>query len=279
MKFTKMQGIGNDYVYVNCFDEQVDHPEKLAIEMSERHFGVGADGLVLIMPDEKADFRMRMFNADGSEGEMCGNATRCIGRYVYDRGLTNKTEFTLNTLAGIKNISLRIDNGIVKSVTVDMGEPILEGSCIPVCKNEQQIIDHPLAVLDRTLLFTCVSMGNPHAVTFVEATKDYEVEKYGTVAEKDDFFPNRANIEFVQVVDDSHLNMRVWERGSGETWACGTGACAVLVAAVLKGYCKRSAEISLLGGALHIHWNEKNNHVYMTGPAEYSFDGEWLKPL
>lgn len=274
-----MQGIGNDYVYVNCFEERVDNPEKLAREMSERHFGVGADGLVLILPDEQADFRMRMFNADGSEGEMCGNATRCIGRYVYDRGLTQKTEFTLNTLAGIKNISLLVNDGVVKSVTVDMGEPILSGRQIPVDIDKNPVIDHPLEVLDRTLLFTCVSMGNPHAVTFVDNVKNIEIEKYGPAAEKNCFFPNKANIEFVQVVNQERLMMRVWERGSGETWACGTGACAALVAAVLKGYSKREADICLLGGVLHIQWAKEDNHVYMTGPAEYSFDGEWLRPL
>ena len=277
MKFTKMQGIGNDYIYVNCFEEEVENPAELAIAMSERHFGVGADGLVLILPDEQADFRMRMFNADGSEGEMCGNAARCIGKYVFDQRLTNKTNFTLNTLAGIKPISLQISAGIVDLVTVDMGEPILEGEKIPTLSNACPVIDQSIKVLDEEFLFTCISMGNPHAVCFVEDTDNLDVETYGTVVQADSFFPNKANIEFVQVIDEAHLKMRVWERGSGETLACGTGACASLVAAVLKGYSRREAVLSLLGGQLTIKWDERDNHVYMTGPAAYSFDGVWLQ--
>ncbi len=276
MKFTKMQGCGNDYIYVNCFEEKVENPEELAIIMSERHFGVGADGLVLIMPDEEADFRMRMFNADGSEGEMCGNATRCIGKYVYDRGLTTKESISLSTKAGIKYLQFHLVDGKVDTVTVDMGAPILEGEKIPVLSDKNPVIGEKLTVLDRDFLFTCVSMGNPHAVTFVDNTAEFEVERYGKIAEVDAFFPKKANIEFAQVIDSKHMQMRVWERGSGETLACGTGACATVVAGVLNGLTEREVDITLLGGTLHIHWDQKTNHVFMTGPAKFSFDGNWL---
>jgi diaminopimelate epimerase len=276
MKFSKMQGCGNDYIYVNCFEEKVENPERLAVAMSERHFGVGADGLVLILPDDEADFRMRMFNADGSEGEMCGNASRCIGKYVYDKGLTQKQKVSLNTKAGIKYLDLHVVNGKVDTVTVDMGEPILEGKRIPVLSDKNPVIGEKLTVLDKDFLFTCVSMGNPHAVTFVESTKDFEVEGYGKAVQVLPFFPNQANIEFAQVIDRSHIHMRVWERGSGETLACGTGACATVVAAVLNGLTERSVAITLLGGTLQIDWDEKTNHVFMTGPARFSYDGVWL---
>lgn len=279
MKFTKMHGCGNDYIYMNCLEEKIQEPEKLAIAMSERHRGVGSDGLVLILPDEKADFRMRMFNADGSEGEMCGNAIRCIGKYVSDRGLTSKDEVSVNTLAGIKYLKLHKKNNVVEAVTVDMGEPILEGKKIPVSCSEEKVIGAELTLLDRTFPFTCVSMGNPHAVTFIEDTNQFDVHGYGRIGEVHDFFPQKANIEFAQVVDESHIKMRVWERGSGETLACGTGACATLVAAHLNGYCGREADIILLGGTLHIRWEEADNHVYMTGPAEFSFDGIWLQEV
>lgn len=276
MKFTKMQGCGNDYIYVNCFEESVENPNQLAIDMSERHFGVGSDGLVLILPDQEADFRMRMFNADGSEGEMCGNAIRCIGKYVFDRGLTTKTEVSVNTKAGIKYLQLHLKAGVVDTVTVDMGMPILEGEKIPVSSKNNPVIGEKLEVLDKEFSFTCVSMGNPHAITFVEDTANFEVEKYGKVAEMDTFFPNKANIEFAQIIDKNHMNMRVWERGSGETLACGTGACATVVASVLNGYTEREVDVVLLGGTLHIHWDENTNHVFMTGPARFSFDGVWL---
>ncbi len=234
MKFTKMEGCGNDYIYINCFEETVTNPQQLAITMSERHFGVGADGIVLIMPSEEADFNMRMFNADGSEGEMCGNASRCVGKFVYDRGLTNKTSISLSTLAGIKYLQLHIKNGVVDTVTVDMGEPIFEGKKIPTISDKEFVQKEVLSAKEKTFEMTCVSMGNPHAVTYVENTDNFEVEKYGSVLEINPFFPNKANIEFVQVIDDTHLKMRVWERGSGETMACGTGACATLVASVRK---------------------------------------------
>ena len=277
MRFTKMEGCGNDYIYINCFEEEVKWPEALAVAMSERHFGVGADGLVLILPSETADFRMRMFNLDGSEGEMCGNAVRCIGKYVYERGMTKKEEIALETLGGIKYLKLHIQQEQVIAVTVDMGEPILEAEKIPVRSEKHPVIGETLRVLDREFDFTCVSMGNPHAVTFVENTQDFEVEKYGSLVECAPIFPNRTNTEFVQVIDRTHLAMRVWERGSGETMACGTGASAALVAAVLNGLCERKVRIQLLGGTLEIEWRESDNHVYMTGPARFSFDGVWLR--
>lgn len=277
MKFTKMEGCGNDYIYINCFEETVNNPNQLAITMSERHFGVGADGIVLIMPSKEADFSMRMFNADGSEGEMCGNASRCVGKFVYDKGLTNKTNISLSTLAGIKYLQLHIKNDVVDTVTVDMGEPIFEGKKIPTISEKDFVQKEVLSAEDKTFKVTCVSMGNPHAVTYVENTENFEVEKYGRILENNPFFPNKANIEFVQVIDDTHLKMRVWERGSGETMACGTGACATLAATARNGICKREADIMLLGGILHIQWDEKNNHIYMTGEARFCFDGIWLK--
>lgn len=277
MRFTKMQGCGNDYIYINCFEEKVEHPEKLAIAMSERHFGVGSDGLVLILPAQTGDFRMRMFNLDGSEGEMCGNAVRCIGKYVYERGMTEKTRISLETAGGMKYLELYVKDGIVEAVTVDMGEPILEAEKIPVKSKKYPVLEERVTILDREFDFTCVSMGNPHGVTFVEQVADYPVEKYGRVAEIHPIFPKKANIEFVELVDDRHIRMRVWERGSGETLACGTGACAAAVASVLKGHCGRKIEVELIGGCLSIEWRESDNHVYMTGPAAFSFDGVWLR--
>ena len=277
MKFTKMEGCGNDYIYINCFEETVDNPQQLAIMMSERHFGVGADGIVLIRQDEKADFGMRMFNADGSEGEMCGNAIRCVGKFVYDRGLTKKTKLSVSTLAGIKYLELHIKNGVVDTVTVDMGEPIFDGKKIPTTSDKPFVQKELLYSKDKTFEMTCISMGNPHAVTYVENTDDFQVEKYGKLLEINDFFPNKTNVEFVQIIDQDHLKMRVWERGSGETMACGTGACAVVVATAKNSMCKREADVILLGGTLHIKWNEKDNHVYMTGEARFCFDGQWLK--
>ena len=246
--------------------------------MSDRHFGVGSDGLVLICPADNADFTMRMFNSDGSESEMCGNAIRCVGKYVYDRKLTDKTSISINTLAGIKYLELHIGNdGTVDTVTVDMGEPILEAEKIPVVSDKKPVIDEEIKILDKSFKFTCVSMGNPHAVTYVEDVKNFDVEKYGKVAEIDGHFPNRVNVEFVEKISDDFLRMRVWERGAGETWACGTGACATVVASILKGVCVRKTTVGLNGGDLIIEWKEENNRVYMTGPARYSFDGVWLK--
>lgn len=277
IKFTKMEGCGNDYIYINGFEEDILDINKLAIEMSERHFGVGSDGLVMILPADNADFTMRMFNSDGSESEMCGNAIRCVGKYVYDRKMTDKTTVSINTLAGIKVLELHLKDGVVDTVTVDMGEPILEADLIPVVSNKKPVVGETITALDKTFDFTCVSMGNPHAVTFIENTDLFEVEKYGSVLEVDDHFPRKANIEFAQVISKDYMKMRVWERGAGETWACGTGTCATVVAGVLNGLCDRKTTVKLLGGELFIEWNEENNHVYMTGPARFSFDGVWLK--
>ena len=279
MRFTKMQGCGNDYIYINCFEEKVENPEKLAIAMSERHFGVGSDGLVLIMPSETGDFRMRMFNLDGSEGKMCGNASRCVGKYVYERGLTDKTLVALETLGGMKYLDLHVEDGIVKSVTVDMGEPILEAAQIPVVSDKDQVIAETVQLLDKEFDFTCVSMGNPHAVAFIDNVKDFPLETYGKVSESHPMYPEQVNTEFVEVINEGYVKMRVWERGSGETWACGTGASAVAVACALNGKTGRKVDVELVGGTLTIEWKEEDNHVYMTGPAEFSFDGVWLQEV
>ncbi len=277
MRFTKMEGCGNDYIYINCLEETVAAPEKLAVAMSERHFGVGADGLVLILPSKTADFRMRMFNLDGSEGEMCGNAVRCIGKYVYERKLTEKKEITLETGGGLRHLTLNIKNGLVQTVGVDMGEPVLTAEKIPVLHETSPVIGKNIAVGEKQLSFTCVSMGNPHAVTFVEDTETFPVEKYGKAVEANPLFPKKTNVEFVQILSRNHIKMRVWERGSGETLACGTGACASVVAAILNGFCDREVKISLLGGELTVMWREGDNGVFMTGPAAFSFDGVWLR--
>ena len=261
MKFTKMQGIGNDYIYINCFEEAVDHPEELAKRISDRHFGVGSDGLVLICPDPDADFRMRMFNADGSESEMCGNAVRCIGKYVFERGLTKKTEVCLATKAGLRQISIRAANGRVDSVRVDMGEP-------EVRKDMERV-----TAKDRTFSFMRVGMGNPHAVIFLDEVDQFDVQGYGSVIECDPLFPNRTNTEFAAVLSDEKIRMRVWERGAGETLACGTGACATLAAACTRGMTRPKAELVLNGGSLWIEWDQKTNHIFQEGPAEFVFDG------
>lgn len=276
LKFTKMHGIGNDYVYVNCFKETVSDPEKLSIFVSDRHFGVGSDGLVLIMPSDKADFRMRMFNADGSEGMMCGNATRCIGKYVYDNGMTDKTDITLETKSGIKRLKLFVKDGKVETVLVDMGKAIIKPADIPVRSELDTFISQKIAVNGKEETVTCVSMGNPHCVLFTDTPVDtIELEKIGPYFENHELFPERINTEFANVLDDHTVKMRVWERGSGETWACGTGACAAAVAACLNGYCKQGEEITLKlrGGDLTITYNEDGT-VLMRGPAAKVFDGE-----
>lgn len=277
MKFTKMHGCGNDYVYINCFEEKVENPAELAIKMSNRNFGVGSDGIILICPDDEADFRMRMFNADGSESQMCGNGIRCVGKYVYDKGLTDKKQVSVNTLAGIKILDFEIEDGKVKLIKVDMGEPEFEAAKIPVVNDVSPVIDKMIKSHDKEFGFTCVSMGNPHAVAFIDDVKNFDIEKYGKVIETDEAFPERVNAEFVEIVTPSHAKMRVWERGSGETLACGTGTCASVVAGVLKGVLERKTQVDLLGGTLYIHWSEEDNHVYMTGPAEITFDGIWYK--
>ena len=276
MKFTKMQGIGNDYIYVNCFEEQVVNPEQLSVRLSDRRFGIGGDGLILIMPSQIADFKMRIFNADGSEAMMCGNGTRCIGKYVYEHGLTNKTHITLETNSGIKYLELHCTGDQVTSVTVDMGKAILTPREIPVESDSQEpFVAKPVQVGDRLERLTCVSVGNPHAIVFCDRVEDLDLEKLGPLFEHHAIFPDRVNTEFVRVIDDHTLQLRVWERGSGETLACGTGACATTVAAVLNGYCPQGEPIlvKLRGGDLTITY-QADGTVMMTGPAEEVFQGE-----
>ena len=275
MKFTKMHGIGNDYIYFNCFEETVSDPENLSIKLSDRHFGVGGDGIVLIMPSEKCDFRMRMFNADGSEGKMCGNATRCIGKYVYEKGLTDKTRITLETLSGIKVLDLEVKDGIVESVTVDMGKAVFTAKDIPVTADTDEVIEEPISLCGRNDKMTCVSMGNPHCVIFTEDIDSLELEKIGPYYENYEKFPERINTEFVEYIDSRTLKMRVWERGSGETLACGTGACATVSAAVRTGRCPADEfiEVRLLGGVLKVKY-QSDGTVIMKGPAAFSFEGE-----
>jgi diaminopimelate epimerase len=276
MKFTKMHGTGNDYIYVNGFIEVIDNPSEFAIKYSDRHKGIGSDGLVLILPSETCDFRMRMFNADGSESEMCGNASRCIGKYVYDKGMTTKTEVTLETLAGVKVLKLFLGaDGKVDTVTVDMGEPILVASEIPTVFEGEMLINKPVEFNNQiSYNITGVSMGNPHAVIFTKKIDKLNLPNIGPVIENAPIFPRRTNTEFIEVVTSDFIKMRVWERGSGETMACGTGACASVVAGVLNGLTKRKTTVELLGGNLQIEWNEADNHVYLTGEAVTVFEGE-----
>ena len=274
MKFTKMHGAGNDYIYVDCTQSVIDNPSQVAIDLSDRHFGIGSDGLILIKKSDKADFFMEMYNADGSQGQMCGNGIRCVGKFVYDKGLTTKQIVTIETLAGIKTLNLNTKDGKVQTARVDMGEPILEVSKIPVISEEMPVQNLKLKAIDKEFTFTCVSMGNPHAITVVENVKEFDVEKYGKVLEIDKAFPNKTNVEFIEIVDKQNIKMRVWERGAGETLACGTGACATAVACNLNGLTSRNVNIELLGGNLQIEWSSKDNHVYMTGPAVTVFEGE-----
>jgi len=275
MQFTKMHGIGNDYVFVDCFRQSLpEAPETLAPKISDRHFGVGGDGLILILPSDVADARMRIFNADGSEAEMCGNGVRCVAKYVYEHGIARKNPLNIETGRGVLTLHLEIKNDTVRTVTVDMGEPILEPPRVPVQLRGQAIVDHPLTVDDLTMAITCVSMGNPHCVIFVPRIEGDLVARIGPKLEKHPLFPNRTNVEFVEVLSQSEARMRVWERGSGETLACGTGACAVCVAGVLSRRLDRKVRVHLLGGDLEIEWKD-NNHVFMTGPAEEVFTGVW----
>jgi len=276
VRFTKMEGIGNDYVYVNCFAETVENPEELAVRMSRYHFGCGSDGLILIMPSDRADFRMRMFNNDGSESEMCGNGIRCVAKYCHDRGLTSKETITIETGGGVKTLHLNVVDGVTQSVRVDMGVPELDGAKIPSMMTGSPVKDCRIHVEDTEYTMTLVNMGNPHAVTFVDDPASASVTTHGPLLECHPMFPRKANIEFVQVIDRTHVKMRVWERGTGETLACGTGASAVLVACVLNGLTERTAQVELPGGKLQIEWNPMDNHVYMTGPATFVYDGEWL---
>lgn len=274
MRFTKMEGIGNDYVYINCFTETVENPESLAVAMSDRHFGIGGDGIILIKPSDKADFTMDMYNADGSRSEMCGNGIRCVGKYVYDYGLTDKTSIAIETLAGIKYLDLTVENGKVSMVTVDMGAPVLEAALVPVKSENEQVIDEKITVAGTDYYMTCVSVGNPHAVMFVEDTDTFPLETIGPLFEHHERFPNRVNAEFVQVLDRKTVKMRVWERGTGETLACGTGSCTTAVACILNHKTDDEVTVKLLGGDLIIRYDRQNNKIYMTGPAKVVFDGE-----
>lgn len=298
MKFTKMHGAGNDYVYVDCTKNDLNNPSEIAIKVSDRHFGIGSDGLILIKPSDKADFFMDMYNADGSRGKMCGNGIRCVGKFVYDNKLTDKTTVTIDTLSGVKTIKLNIgSDGKVESARVNMGAPVLQPSQVPVditelesyknmskeqMQKEKEYVTEPVVsehikVNDKEYEVTCVSMGNPHAIVYLDNDiniKKFEIEKIGPAFENHKAFPDRINTEFIQVMDKDNLNMRVWERGSGETLACGTGACASLVATVLNGKCNDTATLHLLGGDLKITWDKKDNTVYLEGPAKTVFTGE-----
>lgn len=278
MKFTKMHGIGNDYVYVNCFEESVKNPAEVSKFVSDRHFGIGSDGLILISPSAIADFRMNIYNADGSQAEMCGNGIRCVAKYVYDYGLTDKTEISVETLAGIKYLRLQVENGKVASVEVNMGAPILEPKEIPVAVEESPVVNVPVEVKGKIYHMTCVSMGNPHAIIFMDNVKDLDIEAIGPYFENHTVFPKRTNTEFVEVLDRNTVNMRVWERGSDETLACGTGACATIVACILNDKTENEVTVHLLGGDLKIRWDREANQVYMTGPATVVFDGEIILP-
>lgn len=274
MKFTKMHGCGNDYVYINLFEEKVDNPEKLSIAVSDRHFGVGSDGLILIGPSDKADFRMRIYNADGSEAEMCGNGIRCVAKYVYDHKLTDQTEISVETGAGIKYLKLTVEQGKVSQVKVDMGEPILKPDLIPVQAEGDKVVDEPVIVAGKEWRMTCVSMGNPHAVVFVDDVSSFPLETYGPEFENHSRFPKRVNTEFVQVISRNEASMRVWERGSAETWACGTGTCASVMACILNNRTDNEVLVHLRGGDLTITYEPESNHIFMTGPATEVFSGE-----
>lgn len=274
MKFTKMHGLGNDYIFTYIMQEELQNPAILAQKISDRHFGIGGDGLVLILPSDKADIRMRIFNADGSEAEMCGNASRCVGKFVYDNGIIKKERITMETLAGIKTLELRIADGKVDAVRVDMGSPALEPAQIPVVSTKERFIAEPVESDGRVFNVTCVSMGNPHAVIFTDDVDTLPLHDYGPKLENHSLFPKRTNVEFIQVISRDRIKMRVWERGSGETMACGTGACASVVAAVLNDLCDRKVTVMLPGGELFIEWDEESGHVYKTGPATKVFDGE-----
>ncbi len=276
INFTKMHGIGNDYVYINDTESIIKNPNELSKKISDRHFGIGSDGLILIRNSDIADFKMSMFNADGSEAQMCGNGIRCVAKYVYDNKLTNKKSLKIETLAGIKTLELNVQDGQVFEVTVDMGEPILEPRKIPVNSNLKEFINQEIKVNDTNYFATCVSMGNPHTIIFVKDVDDFRVCEIGKEIENNkELFPQKTNVEFIEVLDAHNLRMRVWERGSGETLACGTGACASLVAGHLNNLCKSQAFVYLKGGILNIKWDKKTNHVFLTGGATKVFDGNF----
>ena len=273
MEFVKMEGCGNDYVYVNGFNTKIDNPNELSKIVSDRHFGIGSDGLIVINPSEVADFKMSMYNADGSEGKMCGNGIRCVAKYVYDYKMIDKEVITVETLAGIKTLKLNVENGKVKTVRVNMGSPIINAKDVPVISDKEKVINEPVVIDGKEYGITCVSMGNPHAITFVDDTDSLKIEKIGPGFEKNEIFPDRVNTEFIQIIDRKTIKMRVWERGSGETLACVTGACASVVACVLNNLTDNKVTVKLLGGDLEIKYDTDENTVYMTGPARIAFTG------
>ena len=278
LKFTKMHGCGNDYIYIDGARERIPTEQKpeLVRRLSDRHFGIGGDGMIFINPSDQADFEMEMYNMDGTRAEMCGNGIRCVAKYVYDYGLTDKTSISVETLAGIKYLDLTVEDGKVVLVKVDMGKPMLRPEEVPVVSEKEEVIDEPITVDGQEYRMTCVSMGNPHAVVFIDQdVKEFPLETVGVKFENHERFPKRVNTEFVNVLDRHTAQMRVWERGSGETLACGTGACAVAVACALNGLTEDEVTVKLLGGDLQIKWDREKNTVYMTGPAEVVFDGEW----
>lgn len=275
MKFTKMQGCGNDYVYIDATKEIPEDASALAIRVSDRHYGIGSDGLIMICSSEIADFRMVMFNADGSESEMCGNGIRCFGKFVYDHRLTDKKELAVETLAGIKYLRLIEENGVITGVTVDMGAPITKPAEIPVIADADPVLQYPICVQGVDYRISCASMGNPHATVYVEDTVGLNLEAVGPYFENHEVFPRRVNTEFVQLIDRKHIRMRVWERGSGETWACGTGACACAYVSMLNGFVEHEVEVEMRGGSVIIRFDETDGHIYMTGPAVTTFEGEF----
>ena len=277
IRFTKMQGCGNDYVYINGFTEKVPQEKKPEFVRfaSDRHFGIGGDGVIFINPSDEADFEMEMYNADGTRAEMCGNGIRCVAKYVHDKGLTDQTQFSIVSGGKVKYMDLTVENGITKAIRVDMGEPILTAAEVPVVSKNEQSVDEEIVVDNEKYRMTCVSMGNPHAIVYVDDVKNLLIEKIGPSFEKHERFPNRVNTEFVKVLDRNTVEMRVWERGSGETLACGTGACATAVACILNGLTEEKVTVKLLGGDLEIEWDREKNKVFMTGPAKVVFDGVW----
>lgn len=274
MKFTKMHGCGNDYVYVSGFTEKVADKPKAVVALSDRHFGIGSDGVIFINPSQQADFEMEMYNADGTRAEMCGNGIRCVGKYVYDHGMTDKTSITVESFGKVKYLDLTVENGKVVKVKVNMGKPELTAKDVPVVSVHEQVIDEEIIVKGKSYRMTCVSMGNPHAVVFMDDVEHLAIEEIGPYFENHERFPNRTNTEFVQIIDDSHVKMRVWERGTGETLACGTGCCATAVACVLNQLTGAHVTVQVLGGEIEIYWDQKENLVYMTGPAVTVFEGE-----
>ena len=275
LKFTKMQAYGNDYVYINAIDQKLDNLSELAKFVSNRHFGIGSDGMVLICPSTVADFRMRMFNPDGTEGEMCGNALRSMSKYVYDHGLTNKTDLTIETLGGIQKVKLFVENGVAINIRANIGEPRLDTKVIPVNTELEQFIEQPVEILDKTFKISALSWGNPHVVIFLDDVSTFDVEKYGKAIEyKTDLFPNKTNVTFAQVINRNYIKMREWERGTGETIGCGTGCCTAAVFAALTNRCDRKVTVEQIGGNLEVDWDEKTNNVFMQGPSHTVFESE-----